>query len=88
MPDPTAFDVTISLRVLDRSALYRASLAKARQEGLTRYDWRDMRRDSSHASPAHADLLMLLDPGGRSGFASLAGFEVIETRATEAEDGE
>ena len=86
MPEPLDFDVKISLRVTDRSALYRASLAKARQDGLNRYEWRQIRMDPSHPSPVHADLQMLLDPGGRSGFSDLSGFKVYSTMASEVED--
>lgn len=88
MPEPIDFDVTISLRVTDRSALYRAALAEAKRTGLTRLDWRDMRRDASHPTPTHADLQMLLDPGGATGLASASGLKVYSTTAKEAdEDG-
>ena len=88
MPEPLDFDVTISLRVADRSALYRAALAQAKREGLTRLDWRDMRRDPSHPTPTHADLTMLLDPGGCVGIANASGLKVYSTTVTNADDDE
>lgn len=86
MPD-LDFDVTISLRVTDRSALYRAALAVARREGMTRAGWRQLRNDPSHPTPTHADLQMLLDPGGLSGVGSAAGLKIFQTTATQP-DGE
>lgn len=74
------YAVTVLVEVEDRSALYRAALARARSEGMTRGEWRTTRTDPSHGSPAEADLIMLLDPG------SLAGCDIHETKVEEVGD--
>jgi len=76
------YQLILDVTVHDKAALFRAASKRAKQDGLTRSHWLEMRRSSF--DPTAVDIQMLLDPGVSPDGISITNGEAVTLPATPA----